>query len=82
MNVSVPHQQEGPAMSSNHVIQPCHTERSEVSRCPSRRPNQIIRISLVVCVADEQQHPIPRRGRFIAPTADLSAPGGGSDIPV
>jgi hypothetical protein len=29
---------------------------------------------------DENEPPTPRRGRFIAPTADLSAPGGFSDI--
>lgn len=32
--------------------------------------------------ADEQITPDSRRGRFIAPIADVSANGGGSDVPV
>jgi Phenylalanyl tRNA synthetase beta chain CLM domain/tRNA synthetase B5 domain len=37
-------------------------------------------ISIDTPTDDEDEAPIPRRGRFIAPTADLSTPGGLSDI--
>jgi hypothetical protein len=42
--------------------------------------DKIIRLSVGADYADEQTHPIIRRGRFIAPIADLSALGGFSDI--
>ena len=39
--------------------------------------NNIIRPAVAADYGDEQMNPDSRRGRFIAPIADLSAPGGG-----